>query len=213
MMTSTARALALAAALVAVSGTAAVAQTGTAASRSNTTGVAVGIFANGSAIDSDASDEMEQGGGLGLHLGYGISQHVSIFARGHWFVAETSDPAWESRDYTVQDVGIGLRASLGTRATAARPFAQIMWSRREFEIELGDIGNLGTVTGDGVAFSAGVGLEWFVAPTFAVEGSLSHSRGSFEGGGGRGGYWHGFELDATITRLDLGVTWHPQLPR
>jgi hypothetical protein len=208
-MTNALRALTLATALAAMVGTTAAAQTGTTTSRSKTAGIGVGIFASGASIDSDASDERETGMGMGLHMGYGISETVSLFGRASWFTAETSDPEWQAQDYSVDEFGVGIRASWGTQAYAVRPYAQLMLAKRDFEIELGDIGNLGTVEGDGTAYSAGAGVEWFVTPTLAVDAGLSLSTGSLVARGGRGGYSVSYEIEATIIRLDVGVTLHP----
>lgn len=73
-------------------------------------------------------------------------------------------------------------------------------------------GTRGDLQARGAGLSAGVGLEYFVNPTLAVEGGLSWSFGKFSEGRQGTDEWKHFgdaSFSATSARFDIGLSWHP----
>ena len=174
--------------------------------RSSTSGFNLGVFLNGSAIQAEDSDVVESGGGLGLHLGYGFSEAVSVFLRVDVASIRSEDLA---DDYAMAHADIGARFSFGQPTSQFRPFLQLALSGRAISWDTGPQGDL-QARGGGV--SAGAGLEYFVSPTLAIEGGLHLSHGDFSEGRLGDGDWVEFgneSFSATSSRLDLGISWHP----
>ena len=197
------RALALAATLSGALVTAASAQV--VEPRSKTSGVNIGLFLNGSAVQVEDSEEVESGGGLGLHLGYGFNQRIQLFARANMANIEGSDG---SGNYDMAHFDLGVRYSFGGAASALRPFVQGALNGRAAAFE--------TVEGDlearGPGFTAGGGLEYFFSRTVALEAGLAFSFGEFNEGRLGNSDWVDLENEAfgvTTTRFDIGVSFHP----
>lgn len=201
------RTVAMAAVLAAASITPAVAQPGGPAPASDTRGLSLGLYLNGSALQFEDSDEAESGGGFSLHAGYGFTDHLAVFMRLNGAEIESSDVEGDS--YALAHVDIGARYSFGGPAAALRPFVQGALNARAFAY---DLGTEGTLEARGSGFSGGAGLEYFFSRSLAVEGALSFSSGTFSEGRVGDGEWVDLEdeaLDAVSTRVDLGITWHP----
>jgi opacity protein-like surface antigen len=173
--------------------------------RSNAQGFNLGLFLNGSAADVD--DEVESGGGLSLHAGYGFTQNLGLFAR--LSAAAIQSEGLEDDQYGLAHFDLGLRYSVGSTASALRPFVQGGLTSRAAAFDLGSEGLLET---RGTGFTAGGGLEYFVSPALAIEGGLSFSFGEMDEGRLDGSEWVDLEeaaIDMRTTRFDLGVSWHP----
>lgn len=175
--------------------------------RSKTAGFHLGVFLNGSAAQVEDADEADSGGGLSLHLGYGVNDNFSLFARASGAAIQAEGFAEDQ--YTLAHVDLGGRYSFGTTAAALRPFLQAAFSGRAASFDLGSEGML-DVRGSG--FTGGGGLEYFVNPNLAIEGGLLFSFGEFNEGRLDGSEWVDLEdasLDMNTTRFDLGISWHP----
>lgn len=202
------RTFALAAALASTLSTTAAAQLDAPAPlRSRTAGFNLGVYLNGSAVRVEDSDVIESGAGGTVHLGYGITENVSLFFRVNGAAIESDD--LPSGSYAMAHADIGARYSFLASSSAWRPFIQGAFSGRAVSI---DEGSAGTLEARGPGFTAGAGLEYFVTPRVALEAGLSYSFGKFNEGRLNGGDWTDFEdeaFDATSSRFDLGVSWHP----
>ena len=174
--------------------------------RSSTTGFNLGLFLNGSAVQVENSDVVESGGGLGVHLGYGFSEAISVFLRVDVASIRSEDV---DDDYAMAHADLGARFSFGRPTSPVRPYLQAALGGRAFSWDTGPEGELQV---RGSALSAGAGLEYFLNPDLAIEGGLHVSYGDFSEGRLDGGDWVDFgdeAFSATTTRFDLGVSWHP----
>ena len=63
----------------------------------------------------------------------------------------------------------------------------------------------------GVGFTFGGGVQYYVAPVLALGAGVRWTVGEFDTVKFNGMTVDGFKLDATSTRLNLGVTWRPML--
>jgi Outer membrane protein beta-barrel domain len=204
-MKNTVRALALAASLAGALCTSAAAQVAP-ASRSNTAGPHLGVFLNGSAVRVEDSDVVESGAGLGVHLGYGFGQNLSVFAR---VDAASIQPEGAGDNYGLAHADLGVRYSFGAPSAAFRPFLQGAVSGRAVSF---DMGSEGTLDARGAGISAGGGLEYFVSRSVAIEAGLSVSFGELTEGRVGGSDWVNLDNDAiniTTSRFDIGLSWHP----
>lgn len=203
-MKNTLRTLVLAAALAGSLSTAAAAQPD-APPRSNTSGVSLGIFLNGSALKGEGADEVESGAGLGLHLGYGFHRNASVFARAN---VAAMEPPGGGEGYALAHADLGLRYSFGGPRSAVRPFVQGAVGGRSLAV---DLGSEGTLEARGLGFTAGGGLEYFFSRSLALEAGLSLSIGEFSEGRIGNNRWADLDesVSATTSRFDIGLSWHP----
>ncbi len=206
-MKITVRTLVLAATLAGTLSTTAAAQfDAPGAPRSNTAGLNLGVFLNGSAIQAEDSDVVESGGGVSLHLGYGVTPNVSLFMRVNGAVIQ---PSGADAEYALAHFDLGARYSFGGTALALRPFVQGAVSGRGFAA---DMGSQGTLQARGPGFTGGAGVEYFFNPNLALEAGLSLSFGEFNEGRMDDSDWVDFGDDAfsaTSSRFDIGISWHP----
>jgi opacity protein-like surface antigen len=165
------------------------AQAGSPPVQSGTRGLTVGLDLNGSAIASDGSASgTPRGAGLGLSLGYGVSDAVSIFVR--------TDYA-----YRVAHVDLGARYSFGGSASRLRPYVEGAFTRTGTTALAAPLDSHATQS-NGYGFTGGAGVAYFVSRRVALDLGVSHSRGRFTAGALDG-------RDFASTRLNIGVKWHP----
>ena len=133
---------------------------------SKTHGFTVGVHLNGSGLEVQGGDA-EGGSGGGLRLGYGVSNHVTIFLDG--------DAAAMERDYTLVHVGLGVRGSFRSTAHKLRPFVEGAF----VGVAAGDTYAGSDVVLSGGGLHVGGGLEYFFSRAVALDLGLSVGPGSF----------------------------------
>ena len=151
--------------------------------RSVTRGFSLGVDLGASGIDSGIDGfRARTGGGVGVRLGYGVSDAVSLFARG-------------TAAYGHAHYDAGARFSLGGAGSSLRPYVE------------GAVGYVGSsqpeVDPRGAAVTGGLGLEYFLSRRVALDGGLSYSTGRFTEGAGDGD--DGFHS----ARVTIGVRVRP----
>jgi hypothetical protein len=67
------------------------------------------------------------------------------------------------------------------------------------------------ISGGGLTF--GGGIQYYVAPAWALGANLRWTVGEFSTVKFNNVSIDGFELDATSTRLNFGLTWRPMMGR
>lgn len=164
--------------------------------QSDTRGLGVGVQFNGTGVESAGAAGKVPGAGLGVTLSYGMTDALSVFARG-------------STGYRSSQLDVGARYRLGSPAASLRPYAEGAVTR--FGSAGGAPAGAPAVQSPrawGVGVTVGAGVEYFISPRLALDLGVSHSRGAFderpvEDGGA------GFRDTFTSSRLQLGVTWRP----
>lgn len=190
---------------------------------SNPRGFFLGAHLVGAGITSnedEADDVTENGGGLGVQLGYGFRNNLAIFAdlTGTSMSPESDDD--EAENYTLGHFDLGVRYHFASPTRALMPYVEGAFTGRaatqtgvfedpdtgediEAELEL-----------RGTAFTFGGGLQYFVSPRFALNGGLRFSIGSFDDVkltvGDESIELSDLDIDATTTRLNLGFVWYPK---
>jgi hypothetical protein len=183
--------------------------------RSNTRGLMLGGALQGSAIDSDDFDtESKSGGGFGLQLGWGFARRFTLLVGAAGARIEDD----EDGDFVL--VHFDLLARLNFRSGQAFvPFLEGGISARiagqDDAIVFGDGGREQSVdleiSGGGLSF--GGGFHYFVAPTVALGANLLVTAGEFSTVKFNNVSIDGFEIDATSTRVGLGITLYPMRGR
>jgi len=177
--------------------------------RSTTHGFALGLHLDG--VDLDPEDEESgTGGGLGLDLVYGFRSGLSIFLTLAGSVIEEGEGD-ETIEYDLGLADLGVRYAFGSEQARWRPFIEgaltgmiATWEN----IDIGDPERYDLdLTGGGV--SVGGGVQYFFTPSFAFDGGVRLTFGSFTEVSVEN---VSIELDesiqARVTRVQLGLRYH-----
>ena len=200
--------------LAIVAMTAAVAESQATEPKSNTKGLLIGIALNGSSIDSDEfDDDSRSGGGLGLQLGWGFTPRFTLLA-GLSAALLDDDP----EDFVLAHFDLLARFNFRSGGHAFVPFLEGGFSGRvaaQDDVDFEDNGATETVDLEisGSAFTFGGGAHYYVTPSVAFTASLQVSAGEFSTVKVDDVSIDGFEIDATSTRLNLGLTLYPMRQR
>jgi hypothetical protein len=173
------------------------------APRSSTTKFFAGLGLNGSSIkaeDGDAEDR-ENGSGGQFQIGYGFTPRFALFIEGTSAGMTSSNG---ENDYILRHGDIGVRYSFANAAKAWIPFLDLAATGRSMLNSDEDF------EATGQALTVGGGLHYFFKPKWAFTTSLKVSVGEFDTGRVGSVSVSGFEVDATTTRVGLGVTWFPK---
>jgi hypothetical protein len=169
--------------------------------QSKTRGFMIGAHANAAAI-APSEGSAERGFGGGLRAGYGITDHVTVFGEADGASINYKD---EEGSYTMIHVGAGVRGSTATPAAKARPYfeAALVAVSLADDVEGHDV----TFTGGSVQF--GLGVEYFVSRTAALDVGMEVGPGKFTSASVDGESAPFEDLNFTSVRLNVGFTFHP----
>lgn len=178
--------------------------------RANTEKLMLSFALSGASIDSDELEsERESGGGFSLQLGWGFTRLFTLLVDASAGVLGSDDD-----EFVLVHFDLLGRFNFTSPQRALVPFVEAGISGRvagqDDIVVLTDNGPVEVdleISGGGLTF--GGGLNYHVAPTVALGGSLRFTVGEFDTVKFNNISIEGFELDATSTRLNLGVTWYP----
>lgn len=138
--------------------------------RSNTEGFHIGLsggYKHWASSYFNQLDELEPKGiGGGLNLGFGLNQHIELFANleYHGFALKND---WD--DYGLTVVGVGTRYNFGGTLQKVRPFAELAYNYQYMLINPVQLnGQLFKYELSGGALSLGGGVNFFVTPKLAI---------------------------------------------
>jgi hypothetical protein len=183
--------------------------------KSNTTGFSLGLAAAGAAIEFDeVDDESLSGGGATIRLGWGFNRMFTLFLEGTATSLDADDGEW-----TLGHGDLGGRFHFGGPSSALRPFLEAAFSFRSATNEDilftddGQTAQRGELEISGGGFSIGGGLLFYFNPKLALHTDAKFTSGEFDTVRFRNVSVSGFEVDATSTRFNIGLTWFPMRAR
>ena len=174
---------------------------------SNTTGLFVQAHFNGNGITLGDADP-ERGGGFGFKLGYGIAPFVTLYAGLDVARMKTENHILEEigkAGYGLGHLDLGVRLNIGGERNALVPYLDAAFSGRTAVLNSVYGGEL-VYSGGGS--SVGGGLKFFVSEVLALDGGVQMTFGGFNEVEIRGRAKQ-IDMDATTTRLNLGLSWYP----
>ena len=201
----------LAAALLTTAAPLAAQQT-TGARASSTKGFFLGLHGNSSTVESDEQDGQgigtgdERGSGLGLQLGYGFTHNLALVLDGTGALLDL-----DGEDVGLGHFDIGLRYAFTGPTRPVVPYLEAAFSGYglgQNDADFGD-GTTGDVTLTGTGFTFGGGLQYYVAPKWALGAAFKYTTGEFDKVKVDDVSVDDLNIDATTTRINLGVTWYP----
>jgi len=147
-----------------------------------TTGVMVGLHANGTTIDDDDADdgrETDRGGGVGFELGYGFSSGLVLFLAGDFASVnrelDLGDITGEERDFGLGHVDLGARVNFGGGRRALVPYLEALFTG----VVLADDPDEADRSVSGGGITVGGGLQYFLTRRLAADAGVRLTAGSF----------------------------------
>jgi opacity protein-like surface antigen len=168
----------------------------------------------GASISSDEfENESESGGGFSAQVGWGFSRMFTLLVDASGAVLDS-----DTEEFVLVHGDLLGRFHFANPSRAWVPFVEGGISARvagqDNTVIIGENGpqevNL-EISGGGFTFGGGV--QYYVAPAWALGASLRFTVGEFSTVKFNNVSIDGFELDATSTRLNFGVTWRPMMGR
>ena len=187
--------------------------------RANTSRLFLGLGLNGTRLSVDESefseDESDSGGGLSGQIGWGFTPKFAIFLEAGAARVSTDD----DEDFDLAHVDLGARYHFVSPSRALVPYLEAALTHRAAMADdiAFDDGNGGIEEVDielsGNGFSIGGGLQYFVAPNWALNAGLKWTTGQFDKLKVDDVSIEDLDIDATTTRLTVGVVWYPMANR
>jgi opacity protein-like surface antigen len=179
---------------------------------SSTKGFFIGAHLNGSSVTGDdfSDGDSESGPGVGIQLGFGFTRQLAIVLDG---TGAGLDVDGETVGLGHFDVGLRYAFTGPTRRFV--PFVEAAFTGRALEqsdVDLDD-GETGDVTFSGTGFTLGGGVQYYVAPKWAVGAGLKWTTGEFDTVKVDNVSVSDLGIDAKSARINFGVTWYPMAGR
>jgi opacity protein-like surface antigen len=173
----------------------------TAPPRSRTDGLALGAHLNGSAV-SPTNEKTQSGGGAGVTIGYGFSPSFMISAQLDLALVTVS----EDDEYALAHFDLGARYSFADPRRAWVPHLDLALTGRAGSQTVTDGRSSVDVTLSGSALSFGGGVQYFVTPRLAIDGTLLWSHGRWDRATVGGESIDGSDSDRFMSsRFNLGL--------
>lgn len=172
---------------------------------SDTKGFFLNPHLNGAAIDIQGRDNNGSdgsGGGLGLKIGYGFSDLLSVYFN----MDGTNLNPELGPNYGLGHADLGVMFTFLKPVKPARPFVGVALSGRNATFRRGDAE--AKVSGPGVTLSGG--LRYFVSQSVSIDGELAVTGGRFnsiELSNDEGSVATDIDLEASSVRFLLGISW------
>jgi len=180
--------------------------------RASTEKLFLGLALSGVSIKGDEEfiDDSETGGGISAQIGYGFTPRFALFAEGSAAALDV-----EGDDVALAHFDFGARFHFTNPSRALVPYLELAFSGRAvgqddvvFDDGQGNIEEVDLeVTGTGITFGGGV--QYFVTPKLAFNAGLKWTVGEFSTFKIDNISIDGLEVDATSTRLTLGLVFYP----
>jgi opacity protein-like surface antigen len=179
--------------------------------KSNTTGFFGNVHFSGTSLGFDDEDS-ENGGGLGIQLGWGFNRHFTLFLGANGSVIDLNVDGL-SDEYALGHFDIGTRVHFRSPAAQVVPYGLLAFSGRAAGTQIEDT-QFGDVDVEisGTGFTFGGGVQVFFNPKVALDLGLAITAGSFTEFKVDGDTFDDdFSEKATSARLNVGLSFWPVL--
>lgn len=171
---------------------------------SSTRGFFLGAHLNASSVTVNEPEfqvDDEGGGGAGVQLGYGFTSRLAFFVEG---TGAEIDP-----DVALAHADFGLRYAFTSPTRRWVPSLEAALTGRAISEEDADVeGQTADVTLSGGGFTLGAGLQYYMTPNWAIGAAVKWTGGEFSDFTVDNVTVGDLDIDATSTRINVGVTWY-----
>ncbi len=178
---------------------------------STSRGLSVGLQALGTSLTVEDGDE-NNGGGLGLRVGYGFNRIVTGFVTlDGSSVKIPASNSFVAGEWTLAHAEVGARFHFANSLRRWVPYLETAIGGRSVSIKDVTVNNSasGDVSFNGPALSVGTGLSVFASRKWAFDASLRWTGGTFTEVDLGNAAVQNLDIDAASFRLGLGVVWWP----
>ena len=184
-----------------------------AAQKSNTTGVMLNAQMHSASVTVQGSDTSESGLGFGIRLGWGITKNVTLFVGLDTASIETDAMSINNGVYglTQADLG-GIYTFRAGKSLLPYLEAGIGMRRITSDLTISDAsGNIteGKASTTGMAFSYGLGLNYYFSRPVALNIGVTISGGHFGDYKVNDTRVHNTDFNAASALARFGLTWYP----
>ena len=186
----------------------------TTARRANTEKLMLSLALDGASFNADVlQDEHQSGGGISGQVGWGFNRLFTLIAGASGAVLNEDE-----NDHVLVHFDLLGRFNFTSPTRAWVPFVDVGISARiagqdDAVVEVEDVPQTVDLEMSGGGLTVGGGLNYYFTPAIALGAALRWTSGEFSTVKFNSTEVDGFKMDATTTRLILGVTWHPMKPR
>ena len=179
------------------------------AQKSTTRGFHLGVHLQGAALSIEGDDTSDEGGGIGLHVGYGINRIVTLFADLDGAVVTVEGADNLSGDWGMAHFDIGARFHFASTLRRWVPYleAAVGWRTVGVDDAIVATETLESVSFNGGSFSIGGGLSVYLAETWALDLGARFSAGEFTKIDIGSISVNDLDIDASSGRVNLGIIW------
>ena len=186
----------------------------TTARRANTEKLMLSLAFDGAALSSDGlRDESQSGGGFSGQVGWGFTRLFTLIGGASGAVLNPGDD-----EHVLIHFDLLGRFNFTNPSRAWVPFVDVGISARvagqdDAVVEVEDVPQTVDLEMSGGGLTFGGGLNYYFTPAIALGANLRWTLGEFSTVKFNSDEIDGFKMDATTTRLSLGITWYPMKPR
>ena len=179
------------------------------AQHSTTRGWTVGAHVQGASLSVDDADP-DGGGGFGLRAGYGVNRRFAPYVEIDAIVFDVANPEFGGY-WSMAHVDLGLRYSFANSLRRWVPFLEGAVGARGVKVDDATVDgdNVGDINFSGGSFSLGGGVGYYVTQKVALEALIKFTGGRFEDRNIGNVTIHDLDIEATSTRIKIGVAWWP----
>lgn len=182
--------------------------------RSNTEKLMLSLGLGGASLYSeDLQDETHSGGGFSAQLGWGFNRLFTLLTAANGAVMDQGDD-----EFVLVHFDLLGRFSFAGPRRAWVPYVEGGLTARvagqDNSVVIGDGGPQNVdleISGGG--FTIGGGVDYHFIPALALGANIRWTSGEFSTVKFNNVSIDGFELDATSTRFNIGLTWRPMRQR
>jgi opacity protein-like surface antigen len=181
------------------------------AQKSTSRGLSIGLQALGTSLTVENGDE-NNGGGLGLRVGYGFNRIVTGFITLDGSTVQIpSTNSFVAGDWTLAHAEVGARFHFANSLRRWVPYLETAIGARSVSIDNASVNNspAGKVSFNGPALSVGTGMSVFVTRKWAFDAGLRWTGGKFTEIDLGNAALRNLDIEAASFRLGVGVVWWP----
>lgn len=180
------------------------------AQESTTRGFTIGIHASGASLMVENQDRNNAGGG-GIHAGYGFNRTLTILAQLDGAQFDEQRTGDVQGDWTLGHFDVGVRFHFANSLRSLVPYLQGTIGVRAVTVIDPIVNNTAreavSISGSGVTL--GGGLNVYLKETLALDVQLLWTGGKFTTLHIDNVSTTGFDVDATSSRFNVGLSWWP----
>jgi opacity protein-like surface antigen len=181
------------------------------AQKSTSRGLSIGLQALGTSLTVENGDE-NNGGGLGLRVGYGFNRIVTGFITLDGSTVQIpASNSFVAGDWTLAHAEVGARFHFANSLRRWVPYLETAIGARSVSIDNASVNNAaaGKVSFNGPALSVGTGMSVFVTRKWAFDAGLRWTGGKFTEIDLGNSALRNLDIEAASFRLGVGVVWWP----